>query len=80
MTAFGARSAFRYELKKVGNRLMIEGKCLYCGATQLVSAFDGSLSQWEEQHDCRKPRRKPRKKGRLIPFPSVTKGHQSTTD
>ena len=54
MTALRAPSAFCYELKKVEDRLLIEGKCLHCGATRVVSAFDHSLEQWEEQHYCAK--------------------------
>jgi hypothetical protein len=72
--ALEARSPFRYELKKVKDRLMIQGKCLLCGAGKLVSSFDGSLALWEEQHDCRNQKKKPsRKKGKLIPFRSLAK-------
>jgi hypothetical protein len=54
MTELREPNAFRYELKKVGERLLIEGRCLRCGATKIVSTFDNSLDWWEEQHNCAK--------------------------
>jgi hypothetical protein len=41
---------FSHALQEVGNRMLIEDTCKECGASKLVSIFDGSLEEWEEQH------------------------------
>jgi hypothetical protein len=31
---------------------LVHSICLKCGASKLVSSYDGSLEEWEEQHQC----------------------------
>lgn len=42
-----SRSVIRTE-----GRLMILSTCTRCNQGHLVSAHDGSLEAWEENHDC----------------------------
>ena len=42
-----ARKPFREE-----QRLLLESTCLCCGESRVLSAGDGSLQEWEENHAC----------------------------
>ena len=52
MTSF-AKRGFSYELTRVGNRTLLEAKCLNCGQRTVVSTYDGSLQRWEHSHKCK---------------------------
>lgn len=41
---------FSRSLVESGQRTMIESRCPVCGETQIVSAYDGSLMEWEQTH------------------------------
>ena len=43
---------FTRVLRQDGKRLLILSTCDACGATQLASAQDGSLQEWEDAHAC----------------------------
>jgi len=58
--------------------MLIESVSTGCGATKLVSSFDGSLAQWEEQHRCTTQGGQPHpKKGKVVAFQSAAKGPSS---
>jgi hypothetical protein len=46
-------SNFSHTPVKTEARLLIVSTCRKCGASKLVSQFDGSLKQWEDGHECR---------------------------
>lgn len=37
-------------------RMMIVSTCTECGASKIVSTYDGSLEQWQNEHQCEKTR------------------------
>lgn len=45
---------FARSLVRADGRLLIYSVCLVCGEGQLVSKSDGTLSAWEETHQCSK--------------------------
>ena len=47
--------SFEYELIRRDSQLAIKSTCVRCGAST-IGSFDGSLKQWECEHDCKKPR------------------------
>lgn len=38
-----------------GQRTMIQSTCALCGATRIVSAQDGTIQAWENDHVCFRP-------------------------
>jgi len=57
-----ADSGFRQEPEKdIEGHRRIRSTCKRCGASQLVSAADGTLRKWEEQHVCPDLPKKPPK-------------------
>ena len=52
------REGFIRTLVWQGPRRLIESVCAQCGASEVVSASDGSLQEWEHGHKC--PKREPR--------------------
>ncbi len=45
-------STFTHMPVKTEARLLIVSTCQKCGASKLVSSFDGSLQRWEDGHKC----------------------------
>ena len=45
-------SPFVRTLVREDQRLMIQSICQKCGEMRILSHSDGSLDQWEEQHEC----------------------------
>jgi len=43
---------FTYNEVRSGNKLLVVCTCNDCGASKVVS-FDGTLNEWEQNHDCR---------------------------
>jgi len=43
---------FTYNEVRPQKSVRIICTCNYCGASKVVSHFDGSLENWEENHDC----------------------------
>jgi hypothetical protein len=51
----GANS-FKHELVLLEphSHLFIKSMCKRCGASGVVSVYDGSLEKWEDGHECQK--------------------------
>jgi hypothetical protein len=50
---------FQHKLSQAAKRdhqglILIESTCLKCGSWMTVSITDGSLQDWETQHECAK--------------------------
>ena len=45
---------FTRYLVRMKNLTLVHSICLKCGASRLLSSSDGSLQEWEEQHQCKK--------------------------
>lgn len=50
-----ARPQFVRNIERQEPRVLICSICAQCGARQIASAADGSLQEWEDRHECRKP-------------------------
>ena len=48
------QTGFNDFLIHVESQLLIRSVCSACGQSQIVSAMDGSLYRWKEQHVCEK--------------------------
>ena len=46
--------SFKHELvlREPHSHLFIKSMCKRCGASGVVSVYDGSLEKWEDEHDC----------------------------
>jgi hypothetical protein len=51
----GANS-FKHEpvLREPHPHLLVKSMCKRCGASGVVSVYDGSLEKWEDGHECKK--------------------------
>jgi hypothetical protein len=38
---------------RTDTRLLIQSTCIKCGVSKLVSHHDGSLEEWESEHECK---------------------------
>jgi len=47
----GANS-FKHELVVHEPHLLVKSMCKRCGASGVVSVYDGSLEKWEDEHEC----------------------------
>jgi hypothetical protein len=47
------RDRFTYKELRLDESVFIVTTCKRCGASQIVSEFDGSLEEWEREHSCR---------------------------
>ncbi len=45
-------SQFTHTAIKTESRLLIQTICTNCGASKLVSTYDGTLERWESEHTC----------------------------
>ena len=52
MTREVPQNKFTYVGVTIENRIRIECICKTCGASKIVSAYDDTLSQWENGHRC----------------------------
>lgn len=52
---------FDRKLARIDGRLFIESICVRCGTSRIVSAWDGTLTEWEEGHLCEDARCPPEK-------------------
>ncbi|HZZ41146.1 MAG TPA: hypothetical protein VFE06_18555 [Acidobacteriaceae bacterium] len=63
---------FDHQLVRLQGRLLLDSICVHCGNSKIVSAADGSLTDWEAGHLCTNAR-KPAEK---IPLPAASAGAQ----
>jgi hypothetical protein len=45
--------AFTHFAARTETCVLIQSVCTKCGASKLVSASDGSLETWEDEHTCK---------------------------
>jgi hypothetical protein len=48
-----SQQRFNREITRRGSFFLILSTCMRCGERRLVSKIDGSVFDWEEQHQCR---------------------------
>lgn len=48
------KARFTHTEERFGKRIMIVSTCNDCGAANVVSPYDGSLEEWERNHECEK--------------------------
>jgi hypothetical protein len=52
MSAIDPAPVFTHRVIRTEGRLLILSTCTLCGEGNLVSAHDGSLAFWEQNHRC----------------------------
>jgi hypothetical protein len=48
-----SRNQFKETLLITETRMLILSTCKKCGAAKLVSAYDGSRKEWQDNHKCK---------------------------
>jgi hypothetical protein len=48
-----SHNQFKETLLKTETRMLILSTCKKCGAAKLVSAYDGSRKEWQDNHKCK---------------------------